>query len=75
MSNTEVHNTNMDSQNVLITPEQLWNALPMSDQVSNTVAESRQVIRDILDRRDQRPDLLTFQLPEAVSRMLRQHGR
>lgn len=54
MSNTEVHNINMDSQNVLITPEQLWDTLPMSEQVSNTVAESRQVIRDILDRKDQR---------------------
>ena len=31
MSNIEVHNINVDSQAVLITPEQLKRALPMSD--------------------------------------------
>lgn len=54
MSNSEVHNINVDSQVVLITPEQLWEALPMSDPVRATVAASRQVIWDILDRRDHR---------------------
>jgi 3-deoxy-7-phosphoheptulonate synthase len=54
MSNSEVHNINVDSQVVLITPEQLWDALPMSDSVRDTVAASRQVIWDILDRRDHR---------------------
>lgn len=54
MSNTEVHNINVDSQGVLITPEQLWQALPMSEAVKQTVAESRQVIWDILDRKDER---------------------
>jgi 3-deoxy-7-phosphoheptulonate synthase len=39
---------------VLITPEQLWDALPMSDNVRQTVADSRQVIWDILDRKDHR---------------------
>ena len=54
MSNNEVHNINVDSQGVLITPEQLWAALPMSDAVRDTVADSRQVIWDILDRKDHR---------------------
>ncbi|AQA18920.1 3-deoxy-7-phosphoheptulonate synthase [Halioglobus japonicus] len=54
MSNNEVHNINVDSQGVLITPEQLWEALPMSDAVRQTVADSRQVIWDILDRKDHR---------------------
>ena len=54
MSNSEVHNINVDSQVVLTTPEQLWEALPMSDPVRETVAASRQVIWDILDRRDHR---------------------
>ena len=54
MSNIEVHNTNMASQEVLITPEQLWQAQPMTDQVRATVAESRQVIRNILDGKDHR---------------------
>ncbi|TDG13769.1 3-deoxy-7-phosphoheptulonate synthase [Seongchinamella unica] len=54
MSHNEVHNINVDSQGVLVTPEQLWEALPMSDAVSRTVADSRQVIWDILDRKDHR---------------------
>jgi 3-deoxy-7-phosphoheptulonate synthase len=54
MSNNEVHNINVDSQGVLVTPEQLWEALPMSDAVRTTVADSRQVIWDILDRKDHR---------------------
>ncbi len=54
MSNNEVHNINVDSQGVLMTPEQLWEALPMSESVSKTVADSRQVIWDILDRTDHR---------------------
>jgi 3-deoxy-7-phosphoheptulonate synthase len=54
MSNTEVHNINVASQDVLITPEQLWDALPMSDKVRHTVADSRRVIWDILDRKDHR---------------------
>ena len=54
MSNNAVHNINVDSQGVLVTPEQLWEALPMSEPVSKTVAASRQVIWDILDRKDPR---------------------
>ena len=54
MSNNEVHNINVDSQGVLITPQQLWETLPMSDAVQQTVADSRQVIWDILDRKDPR---------------------
>jgi 3-deoxy-7-phosphoheptulonate synthase len=54
MSNIEVHNTNMASQEVLVTPQSLWEALPMSDAVKRTVADSRGVIRDILDRKDPR---------------------
>jgi len=54
MSNIEVHNINVDSQEVLLTPLQLKQALPMSDAVRATVANSRQVIRDILDRKDHR---------------------
>ncbi|MBT7719537.1 MAG: 3-deoxy-7-phosphoheptulonate synthase [Halieaceae bacterium] len=54
MSNNEVHNINVDSQGVLVTPEQLWEALPMSDLVSQTVADSREVLANILDRKDHR---------------------
>jgi 3-deoxy-7-phosphoheptulonate synthase len=54
MSNIEVHNVNVASQNILITPEQLKLALPMSESVQDTLATSRQVIEDILDRKDHR---------------------
>ncbi|MEH6588425.1 MAG: 3-deoxy-7-phosphoheptulonate synthase [Halioglobus sp.] len=54
MSNNEVHNINVDSQGVLVTPEQLWDALPMSDGVRQTVADSREVLWNILDRKDSR---------------------
>jgi 3-deoxy-7-phosphoheptulonate synthase len=54
MSNTQVHNINVSSQNVLVTPEQLNDALPMSEAVRDIVANSRQVIWDILDRKDPR---------------------
>jgi 3-deoxy-7-phosphoheptulonate synthase len=54
MSNIEVHNVNVDSQDILITPEQLKKTLPMSESVHDTLAASRQVIENILDRRDHR---------------------
>jgi 3-deoxy-7-phosphoheptulonate synthase len=54
MSNIEVHNTNMASQEVLITPQELWQSQPMSEAVKHTVADSRGVIQNILDRKDHR---------------------
>jgi 3-deoxy-7-phosphoheptulonate synthase len=54
MSNIEVHNVNVDSQNILITPEQLKSALPSSDTAQSTLADSRRVIENILDRKDHR---------------------
>ncbi len=54
MSNNEVHNINVAAQDVLVTPQQLKDALPMSDAVRDSVASSRQAIWDILDRKDHR---------------------
>src|SRR6056297_2263972 len=54
MSNIEVHNVNVDSQNVLITPEDLKRTLPMSEKIHDTVVDSRQVIENILNRKDHR---------------------
>ena len=54
MSNTQVHNINVESQDVLITPEQLKQSLPMSKAVQDTVAASREVIQNILDGKDHR---------------------
>ncbi len=54
MSNKQIHNLNVESQDVLITPEQLKHSLPMSDAVCETVASSRTVIQNILDGKDHR---------------------
>ncbi len=54
MSKIEVHNINVDSQDVLVTPQQLKDTLPLSDSARETLVESRQVIWDILDRKDHR---------------------
>ncbi len=54
MSNIEVHNVNVTSQDVLITPAKLKAALPMSEDVQRTLAGSREVIQNILDRKDHR---------------------
>jgi 3-deoxy-7-phosphoheptulonate synthase len=47
-------NLNVESADVLITPTQLKAALPLSEKSADTVAEGRQVLRDILDRKDHR---------------------
>ncbi len=53
--NTEVlENVNVAAQEVLITPEQLKSELPLSQAAAETVSQSRQVIRNILDRKDHR---------------------
>jgi 3-deoxy-7-phosphoheptulonate synthase len=54
MSQPAVDNLNVESQEVLITPAQLKAEVPMSAAAQQTVAESRQVIRDILDGKDHR---------------------
>jgi len=54
MSNNELHNTNMASQELLITPQELWQTQPMSEAVKNTVADSRGAIQNILERKDPR---------------------
>ncbi|MEM1113397.1 MAG: 3-deoxy-7-phosphoheptulonate synthase [Pseudomonadota bacterium] len=54
MSNTDVHNINVAAQDVLVTPQALKNEVPMSAAAHDTVLTSRQVIWDILDRKDHR---------------------
>ena len=58
MTQTVVDNLNVVSQDVLITPEQLKAELPMSEAAASTVAESREVIRNILDGKDHRCQVL-----------------
>lgn len=54
MSESLVEDLNVVAQEVLTTPDQLKQALPMSATALTTVSEGRQSIRNILDRRDHR---------------------
>jgi 3-deoxy-7-phosphoheptulonate synthase len=53
MSNN-VHNTNVASQDILVTPAQLKASVPLTDERAARVARARQTVFDILDRRDPR---------------------
>jgi 3-deoxy-7-phosphoheptulonate synthase len=54
MAHEVVENLNVESQQVLITPDQLKRELPLCDQSLATVTSSRQVLQDILDHKDPR---------------------
>jgi len=49
-----VYNLNVESQELLITPEQLKRDIPLTDSAEKTVLEGRKVIRNILDGKDHR---------------------
>lgn len=53
MSNT-VHNINVASQDILVTPAALRADIPLTDDRAEAVRGSRQTVFDILDRRDPR---------------------
>lgn len=54
MSNSTIDNLNLVSQEILISPDQLKEKLPLSDKAAQVVTEGRQTIRNILDRQDHR---------------------
>lgn len=54
MPSNSIHNINVSSQNILITPTQLSAELPITDTVEATITKGRQAVWDILDRRDPR---------------------
>ncbi len=54
MTDNRVEDLNIDSTTALITPDRLKAKLPLSDTAARTVMEGRQVIKDILDRKDKR---------------------
>lgn len=51
---TELDNINVASQELLITPSQLKQDIPLSDAAKAVVTEGRQTINNILDRSDKR---------------------
>lgn len=54
MAHPRIHNVNVASQKILVAPAALRASVPVSEEVFDQVASSRQVIRDILDRKDHR---------------------
>ena len=54
MKKVAIQDINIESQSLLITPQELKKLVPASESAYTQVAESRQVIRDILDGKDQR---------------------
>ncbi|MBJ7537786.1 3-deoxy-7-phosphoheptulonate synthase [Marinomonas transparens] len=54
MSNKYLEDLNIASFTPLVTPSQLKQSLPVSDAVSKHVAESREVIKNIMDGKDHR---------------------
>ncbi len=52
--NKRVDNLNVAAQEILITPDRLKDKLPLTAAAEKTVSEGRQVIQDILDRKDPR---------------------
>ena len=54
MTSPTVDDLNVNSQEILISPAELKAELPASERAIETVATGRQVVRDILDRKDHR---------------------
>lgn len=54
MSTQSIENTHISSEKVLITPTQLKQQIPLSEQGANYIAEARQTISDIIHGRDHR---------------------
>ena len=54
MADLPIDDLNIASNVTLITPEQLKEKMPLSERAQNTVAQGRQVVRDILDGKDHR---------------------
>ncbi|KEQ16119.1 3-deoxy-7-phosphoheptulonate synthase [Endozoicomonas numazuensis] len=49
-----IENLNIESQDLLVTPEQLKREIPLSEAAERTVSEGREVIRNIIDGKDHR---------------------
>lgn len=54
MSNTQVDDVHIASQTPLITPREIKEKIPLTETARTNVAQAREVIRNILDRKDPR---------------------
>ena len=49
-----LQNVNVASSELLATPEEVKRRLPLTSRAAETVFKSREIVRDILERRDRR---------------------
>jgi len=54
MTRKQVDNLNVEDHETLVAPGRLKSEVPMSDEANAVLADSREAIRDILDRKDHR---------------------
>ena len=54
MTTNQLDNVNVGAQELLPTPKEVKDALPLTEKARDTVLKGRQTIRDILDRKDRR---------------------
>ncbi len=54
MTDTRVEDLNIESNTVLVSPDELKAGMPISEAAADAVMQGRAVIRDILDRKDPR---------------------
>lgn len=64
MNNNELNDTNIQSEQILISPEQLKQKLPLSEKAISHIAESRHTVMQILQKKD--PRLLVICGPCSV---------
>lgn len=54
MSNVQIDDLNVVSQELLISPQELKKRIPLTEKASQVVSKGRETIRNILDRKDHR---------------------
>ena len=64
MAKDPVNNLNVLSQALLPTPQQVKDALPLTDKAQATVLQGRETVRRILDREDPR---VYFEKPRTTT--------
>ncbi len=69
LNNTD--NLNIESQFMLVNPEQLKTSMPVSESGAKTVSDSRRVIKNILEKKRITASLLLLAL--ALSMMWNRH--
>ena len=70
----KTYDLNVLKRTSIITPEQLRKEQPMTEKAAQTVLESRQVIKDILDDKDDRVMIITGPCSVISERQARRYG-